>query len=256
VTKKTGPRVLAWDIETAPNLAFVWGLWQQNVGLSQLEAHGDVMSFAARWVDEPPENIVFYGGHKESDHRKMVKAAHKLLDEADALVSWNGKNFDTRHMHREFLLAGLTPPSPAREVDLMLTARKKFRFVSNKLENVSRELGLAGKVQHSGFDLWRRCLRGEAEAWAEMQEYNEQDVHLLVDLYDKLLPWIGSEHPNRNLYSVDAEGCPRCPAGPDSLRPRGYRLTNVGAFRRYRCQECGSWSSEGKRTLGVDLRSA
>ncbi|MGW3992191.1 ribonuclease H-like domain-containing protein [Amycolatopsis sp. NPDC004772] len=251
---KPGPRVLAWDIETAPNLAYVWGLWQQNVGLNQIEARGDVLSFAARWVDEPPESIVFHAGRTESDHRKMVRAAHKLLDEADALVSWNGKSFDTKHMHREFLLAELTPPSPAREVDLMLVARKRFKFVSNKLENVSRELGLGGKVQHSGFELWRRCLQGDPAAWAEMQEYNEMDVHLLVDLYDRLLPWIDTA-PNRNLFTLE-EGCPRCPAGPEALKPRGFRLTNVGAFQRYRCQECGSWSSEGKRVHGVDIRPA
>jgi chromosome partitioning protein len=29
-------KVLLLDIETSPNLAHVWGIWQQNVGLSQL----------------------------------------------------------------------------------------------------------------------------------------------------------------------------------------------------------------------------
>lgn len=250
----TGPRVLAWDIETSPNIGYVWSLWKQNISLSQLKERGEIMSFAARWIDEPAENIMFYGGPKKSDYRKMVKAAFKLFDEADALVSWNGKGFDTRWMQRAFLLEGLGRPSAHREIDLMLETKKHFRFVSNKLQNVSQELGLAGKVQHGGFELWVRCLRGEQAAWDEMREYNEQDVHLLVDLYERLLPWIDS-HPNRNLFS-DEEGCPRCPAGPDALKPRGFRLTNVGAFQRYRCSECGSWSSEGKRTYGVDLRSA
>lgn len=247
------PRILAWDIETSPNLGYVWGLFKQNLSLNQIRERGEVMSFAARWVDEPPESIVFYGGPKKSDHAKMIRAAHKLFDEADALVSWNGKNFDTRHMQREFLLAGLTPPSPHKEIDLMLLARKKFRFVSHKLQNVSTELGLDGKVQHSGFDLWIRCMSGDPAAWAEMQAYNEQDVHLLVDLYDRLLPWIGNEHPNRNLYD-GTEGCPKCGAEDSHLRPRGYRRTLTGAYQRYRCDQCGTWSSEGKRSFGTDVR--
>lgn len=249
----TEPRILAWDIETSPNLGYVWSLFKQNVALNQIKERGEVMSFAARWVDEPEENIMFFGGPKKSDRTRMIRAAHKLFDEADALVSWNGKGFDTRHMKREFLLADLTPPSPHKEIDLMLISRKQFRFVSNKLQNVSTELGLAGKVQHSGFDLWLRCMAGDADAWAEMQAYNEQDVHLLVDLYHRLLPWIGNEHPNRNLYD-GLEGCPKCGADDSHLRPRGFLRTRTGAYQRYRCDQCGTWSSEGKRSFGTELR--
>jgi hypothetical protein len=31
----TGPKVLIYDIETAPIVAHVWGLWENNVGLNQ-----------------------------------------------------------------------------------------------------------------------------------------------------------------------------------------------------------------------------
>ncbi len=246
-------KILAWDIETGPNLAYVWGLWQQNVALTQIAERGQVLSFAARWVDEPKSKIVFYGGAGQGLHEEMVHNAWSLLDEADALVSWNGKSFDTKHMNREFLLAGLNPPSPAKEIDLMLTAKKRFRFVSNKLENVAQELGLGGKVKHSGFELWLRCLNGIPEAWKEMRKYNEQDVHLLVDLYYRLLPWIDG-HPNRNLFDPKEDGCPRCPAGPESLTKQGFRPTLTGMYQRYQCTQCGAWSSEGSRAFGASIR--
>lgn len=246
-------KILAWDIETGPNLAYVWGLWDQNVALSQIKERGTVLSFAARWIDEPKNKIVFWGGPSDDDHKAMVNEAWELLNEADALVSWNGKGFDTKHMNREFLLAGLNPPSPAKEIDLMLTAKKRFRFVSNKLENVARELGLGGKVNHSGFDLWLRCLAGDPKAWTEMKRYNEQDVHLLVDLYYRLLPWIDG-HPNRNLYDPKTDGCPRCPAGPEDLTKQGFRPTMTGMYQRYQCSKCGSWCSEGSRVFGAQVR--
>lgn len=246
-------KILAWDIETEPNLAYVWGLWDQNVALNQIEDRASVMSFAARWITDPKNGIVFHGGPKTEDHASMVLAAWDLLNEADALVSWNGKGFDTKHMNREFLLAGLTPPSPAKEIDLMLAVKKRFRFVSNKLENVAQELGLGGKVKHSGFELWRRCLAGDPQAWREMRRYNEQDVHLLVDLYYRLLPWLDG-HPNRNLYDPKTDGCPRCQAGPESLIKQGFRPTMTGMYQRYQCCECGAWSSEGSRAFGASIR--
>lgn len=248
-------KILAWDIETGPNLAYVWGLWDQNVALNQIEDRGEVLSFAARWIDEPKSKIEFWrGGHDLGGaHEEMVNRAWELLDQADALVSWNGKGFDTKHMNRAFLLAGLAPPSPAKEIDLMLVARSRFKFVSNKLDNVAQELGLGSKIKHSGFDLWRRCLLGEAKAWAEMRKYNEQDVHLLVDLYERLLPWI-TGHPNRNLYDPKVDGCPKCPAGPESLVRQGFRPTMTGMYQRYQCAKCGGWSSEGTRSFGSSIR--
>ena len=44
---------------------------------------------------------------------------HQLMDEADVMVGWNSAAFDRKHLNREFLQAGMTPPSPSREVDLM-----------------------------------------------------------------------------------------------------------------------------------------
>lgn len=248
-------KILAWDIETGPNLAHVWGLWQQNVALNQIEERGEVLSFAARWIDQPKNKIEFWRGGRDSAgaHEEMVNRAWELLDEADALVSWNGKGFDTKHMNREFLLTGLTPPSPAKEIDLMLVAKRRFRFVSNKLDNVAQELGLGGKVKHSGFELWRRCLAGERAAWNELRKYNEQDVHLLVDLYYRLLPWIDG-HPNRNLYDPKEDGCPKCPAGYEDLTKQGFRPTMTGMYQRYQCSKCGAWSSEGTRVIGANIR--
>lgn len=243
-------KALAWDIETAPNEAYVWGLWDQNVGLNQLIRPGRVMSFSARWLDQPKESIVFHSDFHDG-HEGMVEAAWELIDEADALVSWNGKGFDSKHIRREFLLQGLTPPTPVIEIDLMLTARKVFKFPSNKLEYVATELGFGGKVKHSGFSLWERCLKGEPEAWEEMKVYNEQDVHLLVDLHDRLLPWI-TPYPNVNLF--EGLGCSRC--GSSDLVKWGTRLTNLGRYQRYRCRDCGSYTSDGKSLIRVEKRSA
>jgi hypothetical protein len=241
-------KILAWDIETSPALGYFWGLWDQNIGLNQLMERGEILSFAARWIDAPKKDI-YFASNRDGGHEAMIGLAWDLIDEADALVSWNGRAFDTKNMNREFLLAGMTPPSPAKEIDLMVATKKRFRFVSNKLENVAQELGLGGKVKHSGFGLWIRCMNDEPAAWAEMEKYNKQDVHLLVDLYRILLPWIDN-HPNRNLF--DGDGCPAC--GSTRLQARGTRTTQLGSYQRYQCIDCGKWSSSGKAIHRVDIR--
>lgn len=241
-------KIIAYDIETAPNLAHVWGIWQQNIGLNQLLERGEVMSFAYRDVSAPKSSIRFHSTHHDGKDA-MIEAAWNMVDSADALVTWNGKGFDLKHLNREFLLAGLTPPSPAKDVDLMLATKKRFRFVSNKLENVATELGFGGKVKHSGFTLWLRCLDNDPAAWAEMAKYNKQDVHLLVDIYYAMLPWLDN-HPNRSLY--DGAGCPKC--GSDNLQSRGTRKTSVGEYARFHCQSCGAWSTSGKALNRVDVR--
>lgn len=243
-------KILALDIETSPLITYSWGIWNQNIGINQIQEPTRMLCFAARWVDQPKRSIEFYSEH-ESDHWAMVESAWQLVDEADALLTFNGKKFDGRHLNREFVLAGLGPPSPVKHIDLLQVVRKQFLFPSNKLEWVSQQLGLAGKVKHEGFGLWLKCLAGDEAAWKRMERYNKQDVHLLVDAYRTILPWI-SNHPNLNLYGGDGVSCPTCGG---VLHKRGTRTTGITSYQRYRCSKCGAWSTDGKALQRSDVRA-
>lgn len=244
-------RVLTLDIETSPNLAHVWSLWNQNVGLPQLLDASEVMCFAAKWLDE--DDTTFSSGHRDG-YGAMVHRAHELLSEADVVVTYNGDRFDLPHLNREFLRAGLTPPAPYASVDLLKEVKKTFRFQSNKLDHVAGQLELGGKVKHEGHELWVNCLRGDEEAWRQMETYNRHDVVLTEKLFDRLRPWLRSL-PHPGLYDGnDLDGCPACNSG--NLVRRGFAHTRLGSYQRYRCEDCGKWSRGGKRVAGVDLRAA
>ena len=159
-------KLLALDIETRPNLAHVLGLWDQNVGLKQLIEPVDMLCFAAKWFGDP--QVHFRSVHGSSRGR-MVKAAWKLMDEADVIVHYNGRTFDVPHLNREFLACGLKPPAPYQQVDLLQTVKRKFRFPSNKLAYVSEALGLGGKVSHEGHELWVKCMAGDKQAWQRVR---------------------------------------------------------------------------------------
>ena len=241
-------RLLTIDIETSPHIANVWGLWNNNVSLNQLLESGEVICFAAKFKNEP--GTVFRSSFHDGKGT-MVSVAHELLDEADAVIHFNGQRFDIPHLNREFVEAGLTPPSPYAQIDLLKVVKKNFRFPSNKLDYVTKKLGLDHKVQNSGHQLWVKCMAGDYQAWEEMKAYNMQDVVITEQLYDKLLPWITS-HPSVALHDdLEEHSCPNC--GSTELEKRGRAYTSVSVFQRYRCV-CGKWSRGNKRLSSVEIQ--
>jgi DNA polymerase elongation subunit (family B) len=232
-------KILLLDIETSPNTAHVWGLWQQNVSINQLMESSYVLCYAAKWLGE--EDIYFDSVH-QSKPKAMLKGIHELLNESDAVIHYNGTKFDIPTLNKEFLLNKLLPPSPYKQIDLLRVVRSNFRFPSNKLDYVSQRLGLGSKHAHEGHSLWVKCMNNDKDAWKRMEEYNIQDVVLLESLYNNLLPWIKNA-PNRNLYQ-DTTGCPTC--GSISLQKRGTAVSITGTYQRYQCKSCGSWSQGTK----------
>lgn len=243
-------KILAWDIETFPLQAYRWRMYDKSpVQLPAMISPGGVWSFAARWYGDPKSKTItkstFYDGHEA-----MVQSAYELLDEADALMSWNGKGFDTPKMSAEFAKYRMGPYAPVHEIDMLLDVRRAFGFESNKLEHVAQILLGKGKVQHEGFGLWIKCMADDPKAWNRMLRYNRQDVHLLIELYEYLLPWLNT--PNARLYDAGQE-CTK-PGCPGSLTRQGFRTTKVGRYPRYKCGTCGAWSTGGKAEERTDIR--
>lgn len=238
---------LVIDIETSPSLGYVWKMFQNDLSLGQMESFTEVMCFAAKWVDS--KKVEFYSTHHHGK-QEMVEQAHRLLTEADAVIHFNGKSFDIPHLNREFLLAGMNPPAPYKQIDLLKVVKGNFRFFSNKLQHVTEQLELSGKLSHTGFQMWRDTLAGDEKAWSLFKRYNVQDVRTTEELYHRLLPWIHN-HPSIAL-DHGVEGCNRC--GGSNLQKRGFETTQLGKFQRFQCQDCGGWLRSGKRMDSVDLR--
>lgn len=244
-------KILHLDIETAPNLVYAWGLYKQDVSISQIVDPGYTLCYAAKWHGD---RTIHTANVKDDGGEGLVKTLWALLNEADVVVHYNGTKFDIPTINKEFLLLGLPPPAPYQQIDLLKTVRKQFRFASNKLDFVCQQLGIGAKVQHKGMELWSQCMQGNEKAWREMLRYNKQDVRLLGKLYLKLLPWIDN-HPNVVLYEPLVENreglhCPNC--GGDELERRGFAYTKVSKFQRYRCTDCGKWSRVRKKECTND----
>jgi hypothetical protein len=163
-----------------------------------------------------------------------------LLDEADAVVTYNGVSFDMKHLNKDFLLIGLHPPSGYHNIDLYQTVKTRFKFQSNKLDYVAPQLGLGQKTKHEGMVLWDKVVAGDAAAWRRMERYNRQDVKLTKRLYHRILPWIVN-HPNVGLWVADPRNpvCTHC--GSQDLQKKGKQFnTKTQSYDRFKCNSCGT----------------
>lgn len=226
---------LLLDIETAPNLAHVWGLWKQNVGTNQLIDSGYTLCFAAKWLGD--SQVKFHSIHQDGE-QTMLNILWEMLDTADAVIHFNGTKFDIPTCNKEFIMHGMHPPTPYHQIDLLKVAKDRFRFPSNKLDYIAQSLGVGRKVKHIGHELWIRCMNGDDEAWGMMEDYNKQDVVILERVYSKMLPWI-KDHPNHGLYTdSDRPVCPNC--GSVYIVKKGTETTKTMKYDRYKCTMCGT----------------
>ncbi len=234
------PKILILDIETRPALAYVWRLFDENVGLDQLVEPSQILSVGWKWRGKGKfEYADVWPVRSRLKRRKMLARIHAVMSQADAVVTFNGARFDLPKLTGEFLVAGMAPVGQVSSIDVHRTT-KKMGFTSTKLAHVLPLLGLGYKLDTGGFKLWREYMDGSRKARSEMKTYNEGDVRGLERLYDRVLPYI-TDHPYLGEF---AGNCPNC--GSSHIQHRGYRKTRMFKIERVQCMDCGAWAS-GKR---------
>ena len=243
-------RILHLDIETSPHKVYCWGLWQQDIQIDNIVEAGRTLCWAAKWHGKP--GVIFNSVH-HAKPKVMLEQIYQLIEQADAVVHYNGTKFDMPTLNKEFLLHGFKPPAPYKQIDLLHTARRAFRFPSNKLDYIAQQLGLGSKTKHKGMGLWLECMEGDDKAWRTMERYNKQDVKLLEKLYSKLLPWI-TTHPNFAMYDDSTRPkCTRC--GSQKVTKRGTEHTKTQSYQRYKCEDCGT-NMRGMQTMTTPEKRA
>ena len=249
-------RILLTDIECAPAKAHIWGLFNQNIGLSQILEDPRIMGFGAKWLGD--KRVQWYSEYHQ-DRTTMLEKARSLLDEADIVVHYNGVGFDTPWIQGELARESIPAPSPFKQLDLYKIAKRNMRFISHKLQYVSGALVADSKVAHTGHQMWVDCLEGEGDiqrrAWNMMRRYCKQDVALLEPLFHKLQPYFPA---SVNLAAYDPEGpdlaCQKC-GSAEFLGQRGYAYTAQRAYPQHYCYPerggCGGWTREVKASWSV-----
>lgn len=236
---KINPKILTLDIETRPAKAYVWGLFDQNIGLSQLIEPSAPICFAAKFLGE---KTVHFHSDWDDGHTEMIKKAHELISSADAVVGYNSDAFDLRKLRGEFILAGLNPPPPTTSIDLLKHVRK-LGFQSNKLAFIGPMVGIGKKIETEGFSLWTAVIDGNPAAQKRMEKYCIGDVTLTEKLYTFLRSYIPN-HPHLGESNGECGAC-----GGNDLQKRGFYRTKSFKTQRLQCQDCGSWSTGARKKV-------
>lgn len=226
------PKILLFDLETTPNLAYVWGKYEQNVIAYKKE--WDLLSVAYKWLGEKEVHCLTRIDFKDKTDKALTRELKKLLDKAEIVIAHNGDEFDIKKSNAKFIEHNLGPTAPYQKIDTKKIAKKYFKFNSNSLDDLGNLLGVGRKEKTGGFDLWLDCMAGKKSAWKLMAKYNKQDVLLLEKVYLKLRPWMDN-HPNVSMLVNVTNGCPTC--GQKKLESKGVRFN----YRRYICKNCGRY---------------
>ena len=232
------PRTLLLDIETAPNIGYTWGKWEQNV----IEFTQDwyLLAIGWKWLDEKKVHVIGLDNDKKykpgsPDDLYLTKKLYELFQEADVIIAHNGDQFDIKKSTTKFIAAGLPPPKPYKTIDTKKVAKRYFKFDSNKLDELGKYLGLGRKVVHTGFDMWKGCMSGDKKSWRMMKKYNAQDVLLLEAVYLKMRAW-HTTHPSKGVFDAKSNRCPQC--GGMNCQKRGLRVVTKRVRQSYQCMDC------------------
>lgn len=230
------PRILLYDIETRPNLGYVWGKWEQNVIAYKEE--WDILCVAYKWLGESKVHSVTRDA--AGTDRGIALKMKELFNEADIIIAHNGDSFDQKKVKARMVFHKLSPPKRVPSIDTRKIAKNQFAFNGNGLDELGQHLGLGRKVKHPGFEMWLGCMRGDLSSWRQMVKYNKNDVILLEKVYKRFLPWI-QNHPNLSKLINPSlkRGCPNC--GSNFTAKRGIRANHRGLQQQMTCTDCKTW---------------
>lgn len=247
-------RILVCDIERAQGAALVpfWDLGDMKDRriLPQTVTEWP-RTICAAWKFVGEKRISFAAEWEPAGREAMLRTLWTAYDEADVIVGHNVKGFDTKKLKSEWLILGLRPPSPYRQVDTLTVARREFGMESNTLDALCVRLGIQAKEGRYNVEVAKKACAGNRTAQAELRRYNKYDVLATEALYGVLRGW-DSTHPHMGLYTGVERCCYAC--GSENLVATGRTTkTPRTAYATFECQDCGVISRNNHRKTIVTL---
>lgn len=184
--------ILSWDIETSQMTTKVWQLrGNEYIEPTRILDDWIIICWSAKSLNGKMyhDRLTAKEAREKNDER-IVRSLWKLLNEQDYILAHNGDSFDQKKAQTRFIKYGLPLPNYFKTIDTLKVVKKHFRISSNKLDYVCKFLGLEGKINTGGIDLWDKCELGDEKALKKMSKYCDNDVRILEKLFLKLISYI------------------------------------------------------------------
>lgn len=230
---------LFWDIETSPNLVYSWRIgYNLSLQPHDIVKERAIISIAYKWEHEDEVKILTWD--ENQCDKKMLEEFVEVLHSADESVAHNGKRFDEKWLRTRCIYHRIPTFPRYKSLDTLLKAKQGFNFNSNKLDYIAKYLGVGAKLQHEGFEMWRKIIEDkDPEALEAMCQYNKIDVIVLQDVYHALKSYVNPETHEGVILGKEKHSCPYC--GGEESELLKNTVTTKGTIQRVmECNNCSS----------------
>lgn len=217
-------------------------MWEQNV--AQVLQDEYILGIGYKWKGESKvywkglPDFPLYKKDPKND-RELVIFIASLIEQSDQVIGHKLKSFDMKKIRARMLYHKLPPLSEPRVFDTKTEVKKKFSYISNKLDDLSRQLLDERKLKHEGIQMWTNCMseKYHSKDWKMMGTYCKQDVLLTDRLHELCFPW-SDNNLNWNLDGDRPKCCPAC--GNALFGVHGEEISKSHIRQKYRCRrkEC------------------
>lgn len=238
------PKRLYFDIETSPCEGWFWRPgYNQNVSYDQITKQAAIICICYKWEGEKKVRYLTWD-HKQSD-RKMLIEFIRVAKDADEMVGHNGDKFDLAWIRTRCLFHSIDMFPSYRTIDTLKISRSKFKFPSNRLNDIARYLDIGQKIK-TDTQLWKDvCFNNLPSALDKMVRYCKKDVILLETIWNRLSTHVESKVHHGVLNGGERGSCPQCGALGNDLVKQRVVTTATGLIRvRYKCNPCGKYHTK------------
>ena len=243
---ESNKKILFFDIETAPTLAWIWRTGKQYISHSQIKDNQrtGIICICYKFLNEDKVRALNWGSDDQSSE-KMIEEFSRVVASADLIVGHNGDRFDMRHINTQRLLNNQPPISWPTSEDTLKQFRKVFFLPSYSLDYISKLLTGSGKDRMEFRDWIDIVQDKKALALKKMISYCKKDVLKLEQIWRKASKYCQVKIHQGVAAGVGRESCPRCAS--EAFIKDGFKLTRIGRQQRYQCKECSYKWTDSRR---------
>jgi hypothetical protein len=231
------PRILFYDLETAPVKAWIWRTGEQYVNHSMIVEgeRFEIITIAWKWLGEKKVHCLDWG--KDQNSAKMLDIFVKELESADVVIGQNNLSFDDKHLNIQRLLHNQAPIAWPTSEDMRRQIKRHFYVTSSSLEYMAKLLTGDGKDKMH-FQDWVDIITDNCpKALAKMKKYNKRDVVKTEEVWKKIQGHVQPKAHRGIIMGKGRDSCKSC--GSSKLQLDGFKYSATGKVQRVRCKDCG-----------------
>lgn len=228
-----------FDIETSPNVVLSWRSgYKINIDYNNIIKERAIICICWKWESE--SKIHFLTWDKSQNDKTMLKKFIIEMKKADEIIAQNGDKFDIKWLRTRALYHRLDCPPDFVSIDTLKLAKANFYFNSNRLDYISKFLGVGGKLPTT-FDLWKHIvLNKDEKSMDKMIKYCKTDVKKLEQVFTIMKPYVKHKTHRAVFAGRNVADCPECTSKNTIISKR--RVSSAGYKKiQLQCKDCGKY---------------